>query len=73
MHRPTGRYLQAVESRQVIWTLQPDQAYAWLTPDRVVAIVHTDPELFGELSELELVPMVYTASSAAPLTWSCHG
>lgn len=60
-------------SRQVIWTLLPEQAYAWMTPDRVAAILYADPELFGELSDLELVPMVYTASTAAPSEWSCHG
>lgn len=60
-------------SRQVIWTLLPEQAYAWMTPDRVAAILHADPELFGELSDLELVPMVYTASTAAPSEWSCYG
>lgn len=71
-HLPSGQYLQAVQGRQILWTQQPDQARHWMTPDRVVAILKADPDLFGNITDMELVELVFTASSATPPQWHCH-
>jgi hypothetical protein len=71
-HQPSGQYLQAVQGRQILWTQQPDQAFHWMNPDRVVAIVKADPDLFGNISEMELVEQDFTADPTAPHLWHCN-
>lgn len=71
-HLPSGQYLQAVQGRQTLWTQQPDQACHWMTPDRVVAIVKADPDLFGNISEMELVEQDFTADPTAAHLWHCN-
>ena len=72
MHRPTGRFLQSVQGRQIIWTEQPDQAFPWMNPDRIASMVKADPELFGDINALQLVEQTYVAHPSLPYQWSCN-
>ena len=72
-HQGTGQYLRAIDGRQVVWTGNPALAHQWLTTEAIVAMLQSDPELFGDLTQLRAVELSFTADPLRPTAWSFHG
>lgn len=68
----TGRYVQAIAAREVLWTDQPGLAYCWLTTSAIVKVIKSDPELFGDASLLRATACTYVAQLEAPHHWICN-
>lgn len=71
-HQESGLYLQAIERRQVIWTKHPGMAHSWLSTEPIRTMLLTDPELFGDPTQLFAVEFTYIAHLQAPHHWFCN-
>lgn len=68
-HQTSGQYLQSIGGRELIWTEHPAMAHAWLSTEPIRAMLLTDPELFGDLSQLQAIEHTFVASTQAPHDW----